>query len=149
LETADLQCWIAPRDIPPGHSWATAIVDGINACSVLVLLLTERSAGSPEVHREVELASNGRKQMLTVRLDPRAQLSGPLAYFLASIQWIEATGRPLGRHLDPLLAAVEGCLGRPAVQPKKSGPRRRGRDEDDGRGALDLDILLRRGQRER
>ncbi len=147
LESSDLRCWVAPRDIPAGRSWASAIVDGVEACAVVVLLLTGYSATSPEVLREVELASNGRKHLLTVRLDPRAELSGPLAYFLASIQWIDATARPLGPQLPPLLEAVRGYLGRPAT-PRPTRPpglSERDRDLPDG----DLDALLRRGPRKR
>lgn len=145
LESAGLRCWVAPRDIPAGRSWANAIVDGVASCPVLVVLLTGYSAASPEVQREVELASDGRKHMLTVRLDTRAELSGPLAYFLTSIQWIDATARPLGPQLPPLLEAVRGYLGRQAPPPSTRPPGRSERDRDPPAG--DLDALLRRGPR--
>jgi hypothetical protein len=147
LETAGVPCWIAPRDIPAGRTWASAVVDGIHECPVLIVLLTERSSASPEVHREVQLASHDGKQMLPVRLDPRAHLAGPLAYFLSSIQWIDATARPLGPQLDPLPAAVGRLLGMPVADVRRRGPARRDRDTDDGRGTVSLDELLRRGPR--
>jgi hypothetical protein len=47
LETEGLQCWISSRDIPPGVPWPQAIVEGINASHLLVLVLrrprTDRS----------------------------------------------------------------------------------------------------------
>jgi hypothetical protein len=149
LESAGLRCWIAPRDIPPGRSWANAIVDGIGQCRVLVVLVSARSMESPEVQREVGIASREGKHMLSVRLDRRAELTGPMAYFLGPLQWIDATARPLGPQLDPLPAAVGQLLGMPVSKRRTAAPKRRRRDEDDGRGSPSLDELLRRGPRSR
>jgi hypothetical protein len=147
LEEAKLPCWIAPRDIPAGQTWAGAIVDGIQRSRLLVVLLTERSCASPEVHREVELASRANKHMLTVRLDTRAQLAGPLEFFLSSIQWIDATARPLVPQLHPLPVAVGTLLGIPVVPQRAPGDKRRDRDSGDGRPVISLDDLLKRGRR--
>ena len=37
LEAARLPCWIAPRDVRAGASYAAAIVQAINSCRMLVL----------------------------------------------------------------------------------------------------------------
>src|SRR6266513_2774049 len=43
LEAASLPCWIAPRDVRAGESYAAAIVQAINCCRMLVLdLLADR-----------------------------------------------------------------------------------------------------------
>ncbi|SDY14542.1 TIR domain-containing protein [Geodermatophilus africanus] len=117
LEAARLRCWLAPRDIPVGSEWATAIVDGIRRSRLLVVVFSVRSCASPEVYREVELASRERKPMLTVRIDRTAELTGPLAFFLSSIQWFEATARPLRPQLGRLPSTVAGLLDVPVTPP--------------------------------
>jgi len=54
-----MSCWIAPRDIPPGADYPTAIVEAIRSARVLALLLTEHAAGSPHVLSEVRRADSG------------------------------------------------------------------------------------------
>lgn len=60
LEDADLTCWMAPRDIAPGLDYGTQIIDAIEACTVLVLVLSESSNDSIYVRKEVERAIVGR-----------------------------------------------------------------------------------------
>ena len=43
LEAQGIACWIAPRDIAPGLEYGGQIVDAIEACTVLVLVLSESS----------------------------------------------------------------------------------------------------------
>jgi hypothetical protein len=52
LEDAGIACWIAPRDVAPGASYASEIVRGIDTSSVMVLLLSSLAASSPHVLRE-------------------------------------------------------------------------------------------------
>ena len=40
LERDGIACWIAPRDVRPGDFYADAIVQAINACQLLVLVLS-------------------------------------------------------------------------------------------------------------
>ena len=61
LEAAGLRCWIAPRDVRAGESYAAAIVEAINSCRMLVLLLSQGAIDSPHVLREVERASSKRR----------------------------------------------------------------------------------------
>jgi hypothetical protein len=41
LESHDVRCWMAPRDVKPGAAYADAIVRAINEASALVLVLRE------------------------------------------------------------------------------------------------------------
>jgi TIR domain len=43
LESAGIRCWIAPRDIIPGEGWSEAILRGIGACRVMVLVSSENA----------------------------------------------------------------------------------------------------------
>src|SRR5476651_1662173 len=60
LERHGLSCWIAPRDVVPGESYAGAIVHAIDASKLLVLVLSEHGCASQHVLREVERASSNR-----------------------------------------------------------------------------------------
>jgi hypothetical protein len=61
--------WIAPRNIRPGDFYADAIVNAINACPALVLVLSKNSVDSAHVLREVERASSKKRTIITFRID--------------------------------------------------------------------------------
>jgi TIR domain len=88
LEAAGLTCWIAPRDIKPATDWPTAIKDGIRSSDIFLLLSSSRSLNSREVQREVLLADQEQRPLLTVRIDD-SQVPDSLAYFLNRTQWIQ------------------------------------------------------------
>jgi hypothetical protein len=141
LEAANLRCWIAPRDIPVGEEWAAAIVDGVQRSRLLVVVLSARSCASPQVYREVDCASRSGKPMLTVRIDRNAVPTGTLAYFLSSIQWIDATARPLRPQLDGLPSVVGTLLDLPVTPVPPVRPRLTTQSDE---LLQDLDTLLRR-----
>ena len=49
LETEKIRCWVAPRDIRPGLTWAEAIADAIEKSSVMVLIFSSNSNNSKDV----------------------------------------------------------------------------------------------------
>ena len=69
LESANIQCWIAPRDISPSKDWAEEIIDAINATDVMVLIFSSYSNNSPQVRREVERAVNKGLIVLPFRIE--------------------------------------------------------------------------------
>ena len=105
LEAAGLPCWIAPRDVRAGESYAAAIVQAINSCRMLVLLLSQAAIDSPHVLREVERASSKRRPVLSVRMDA-AKLPPDLEYFLSANQWFDASGRPIEQILPAFVESV-------------------------------------------
>jgi TolB-like protein len=108
LEAAGLPCWIAPRDVRAGESYGAAIVQAINSCRMLVLVLSKSAIDSPHVLREVERASSKRLPVLSIRMDATA-LPPDLEYFLSANHWLDASGRPIGQILSELIKAVQGC----------------------------------------
>src|ERR1700690_1774175 len=54
LEAAGIRCWIAPRDVVPGHSYGEDLIDALDACRVMVLVFSSNSNASPQISREVE-----------------------------------------------------------------------------------------------
>ena len=91
LEKAGVSCWIAPRDVAPGRFYPEEIVRAIDAASALVLVLSQHSANSHHVLREVERAASKRHPVISLRTDNSPVPAG-LEYFLNSSQWLDAPG---------------------------------------------------------
>ena len=127
IERGGHRCWIAPRDILPGQDYGEAIVDGIRAARVFVLIFSAHSSESPQVRRETERAANAGLAMVPVRIE-EAQPSKSLEYFISSAHWLDAFPPPLDPHLAYLEAAVDRLLGgeatgRPLTMPPRPMPR--------------------------
>jgi TolB-like protein len=86
FEKRGVKCWIAPRNILPGTSWPRAIVDGIEASRAMLLVVTEEASSSPEIEKEVTLATHMRKPIFPVRLG-NITLTGTLRYHTQNYQW--------------------------------------------------------------
>jgi TolB-like protein len=88
LERTGLQCWIAPRDVPPGTLYADVIIRAINGTKVLVVVLSEYAVSSPHVGKEIERASAKQRPIIALRTDA-TPLTPALEYFLSESQWID------------------------------------------------------------
>ena len=89
VEGAGVSCWMAPRDIPSGGSWATSIAKGIEDALILALLVSDASMSSAEVEKEVDLANGRRMTILPIRIE-NAELKGAFKYHLSNKQWVDA-----------------------------------------------------------
>lgn len=105
LEAAGLPCWIAPRDVRAGESYAAAIVQAINCCRMLVLVLSKSAIDSSHVLREVERASSKKRSVLSIRMDA-TPLPPDLEYFLSANQWLDASSGPVEKILPALVECV-------------------------------------------
>lgn len=105
LESAGIACWIAPRDVRPGDFYADAIVHAINACQLLVLVLSANSIASPHVIREVERASAKQRPIITFRVDATPLPPG-LEYFLSASHWLDASASDAQRSFATLVEAI-------------------------------------------
>lgn len=88
LNARGVRCWIAPRDVEPGASFARAIPDAIEQSSAVLLLFSAASVASPHVERELILADQLGKPIIPLRIE-RIVDPGGLRYHLASAQWID------------------------------------------------------------
>ena len=74
LRTAGVSVWIDQMGIEGATMWSQEIVAAIRSCKVLILAISENSAGSENVVKEVALASEGRKRILPVYISrPRSR----------------------------------------------------------------------------
>src|SRR5580700_1908334 len=120
LEADGIACWIAPRDVPTGDFYADSIIQAINACQVLVLVLSENSIASAHVLREVERASAKQRPVISFRIDATPLPTG-LEYFLSTSQWLDASGARPERSFGKLIEAVRRRNTAPAT-PTLPGP---------------------------
>jgi TolB-like protein/cytochrome c-type biogenesis protein CcmH/NrfG len=112
LEQAGVACWIAPRNVVPGESYAGAIVHAIDGAKLTVLILSEHGASSKHVLREVERASSKDHPVVTFRIDA-APMPADLEYFLNTSQWLDASSMGVERALPRLVDAVQRAIASP------------------------------------
>ena len=127
LEAADHRCWIAPRDIPPGSPWADSIMNGLEQCRMMVLLLSQNANMSPVVLREVDRAVNKGLLLLPVMLE-NVMPSGGLELYVGAVHWLDATTPPFEEHLDNLVNKIGALLqvsqSSPSEPPSRMASRR-------------------------
>lgn len=109
IEGRGVRCAIAPRDVPPGASYADWIGEAIEKASAFVLVLSKTSILSQPVLAELELAFNSLGlPIYPVRIDPiqKSDLPPGIRYFISSKQMIDAI-RPLRQNsLDRLSKSI-------------------------------------------
>lgn len=67
LESQGFQCWIAPRDIPVGHSWPDAIAGALRTAEAVVMVWTGAAEQSEFVKDEILHAVNLKKRIIPLR----------------------------------------------------------------------------------
>jgi hypothetical protein len=111
LETERIRCWIAPRDVTAGVSYAEALIDAISDSSLMVLVFSSWSNSSPQVMREVERAASKGIPILPFRIEDVAP-SKSMEFFLSTPHWLDALTPPLEKHLGHLAGTVRLLLAR-------------------------------------
>jgi predicted ATPase len=109
LESAGINCWIAPRDIEPGATWTKGIMQGLDACQALILVFSEHANDSDHVQREVAKAFSSGLAVIPFRIKDFSP-NQSLSYFLDTVQWLDASAPPLQQHLGTLSERVKKLL---------------------------------------
>lgn len=109
LESKKIRCWIAPRDVPPGEQYATALVNAINESKVFVLILSKGSNTSGQVLREVEEAVDSGIPIIPLRIE-EIEPTEAMRYYIKSLHWLDALNPPLERHLENLAVSIQALL---------------------------------------
>src|SRR3954452_18171850 len=110
LENAGIRCWIAPRDVQPGRSFAREITRAIQQSKAMVLIFSAHSNNSQQVLREVQLAVAEHLHIVQLRIED-VRPNDDLTYFLSTPHWLDAMTAPLEKHLQRLVTAVNALLG--------------------------------------
>lgn len=111
LVKRSINCWIAPRDVPPGAPFDTAISEAIGQSAAILLLFCSNSDKSRHVKRELILGDSAGRPIIPLRLE--AIDPGELAYHLADSQWIDWIDRREA-VMDRVAAQVRLYAGAPA-----------------------------------
>lgn len=110
LEQHRIRCFIAYRDIPKGVAWAQAIVNALDESLMMVVVFSGNFNCSEQVDREIELASEDKKPILTFRISNDA-FKGAKKYYLKNLNWIDAFPLP-EQCFGTLCENVQKLLGR-------------------------------------
>ena len=126
LEQYKIRCFVAYRDIPRGVVWARAIVDALDESRMMVVVFSEHFNNSDQVDREIELASEDKKPILTFRISNDV-FKGAKKYYLKNLNWIDAFPEPdkVFRNVAENVATLLGIkLSTPSSQSTQSVPKR-------------------------
>jgi len=106
LESQNIRCWIAPRDIPPGKNFPEAIIEGIENGKVVVLIFSSFANKSPHVTRELTNAVNKGLVIIPFRIEDVIP-SKSMEYLISVPHWLDAVTPPLDTHIEILANTVE------------------------------------------
>lgn len=115
LEECDVRCFVAFRDIPKGKVWAEEIISALDNSSMMLVVFSDNFNRSRQVDREIEIASEDGKPILTCRIAD-VEFQGAKKYYLKNINWIDAFP-DIEQGFDELRDNVGRLLGRELVQP--------------------------------
>jgi adenylate cyclase len=129
LRSSGMEVWIDQRGIEAATSWSGEIADAIRAAKAFVLLLSAASTESPNVKKELGVATEVGCSLVPVEIE-RTELNRDFLYHLAGLQRV-AIGdfdgivralAKLGISQNPLLFK-EGAGGGPAQGQPPPNPR--------------------------
>ena len=114
LEQRHIRCFVAYRDIPKGGTlpWAEHIVNALDESRMMLVAFSENFNASVQVNREIEIASEDKKPILTFRLS-NAAFTGAKKFYLKNINWLDAFPAP-EKSFDGMYKQVCRLLG---IQP--------------------------------
>jgi hypothetical protein len=139
LEESSLPCWIAPRNIPPGKSYPSAIVEAIRSCTAFIVLVSRASNESQQVLRELERAVAHNRRILPVRLDVWP-MAPDIEYLTAGVHWLDATVDPESAIVR-LIEALHGVPTPGVSQSVPDGTRHKALPSESHRGGSVSDFV--------
>jgi Tol biopolymer transport system component len=122
LRSSGISVWVDEGNIHAADLWSEQIVQAIAECRVMVVMLSGNSTDSHNVIKEAMLASEQKKALLPVYLEP-AEIPAKLQYQLAGIQHLELYGQDEQQVLNDLATGLikRGVSGEnDTVAPKSS-----------------------------
>ena len=128
LRSAGVSIWVDEGKIDAATLWSEEIVDAINNCKVMIVMLSKNSTSSENVVKEVMLASENKKQILPVYIES-TDVPRKLQYQLAGIQHLEVSesniedlSENLSRSLNRLGIDIIDSPVRPIIKSKINRP---------------------------
>lgn len=109
LESNNIRCWYAPRDILPGKDYAEALVDAISFSKIFVLVFSEETNNSSHIMSEVRQAFNHNLIIIPFRTHD-IKPSKSLEFYIGAPHWLDALTPPVEKHMDKLVNVVQQNL---------------------------------------
>ncbi len=141
MEEYGIPCWIAPRDILPGKTWAGNIVQAIRDCALVVLVYSKDSNISEQVANEIDKAFNFGRTIIPFIVDS-TPMNDDFDYYLSRKHWLVAYP-DYQEKLMPLVTAVANNLGMSIFNHESSEKSNNEQDEDENI-IEDLDAVRKR-----
>jgi hypothetical protein len=109
LESRQIRCWMAPRDIVPGMQYQESIIDAIDSSSIMVLVFSVDSNESPHVLTEVNEAMSNKVIIIPFRVED-VQPSKSMKYLIGTPHWLDAINPPMSEHIQKLEQTIRILL---------------------------------------
>ena len=109
LERNKIKCFYAPRDTD-GGTYADQLVEAIESCKVLVLILDNKSSESSHVMAEVREAFEMNKTIIPFKIS--SEISRGMYYYIGNSHWIDAMNGDLTLAIDELVEKVGKATGK-------------------------------------
>lgn len=93
LEAAGLICWIAPRNVYGGKSYAREIIEAITESQVVLFIFSSYSNCSSHVESEIDIAFNQEKVIIPFRIE-EIKMSPELTYYINKKHHIDGIPEP-------------------------------------------------------
>jgi hypothetical protein len=106
LKKGGIDCWICTQDIPPGADYQACIVEAITASEVVVLVFSSKANLSPEIAKELSLAS--KKILIPARIEDVVP-QGSFQYQLSNRQFVDLFD-DFDNKLDELVERIQSVL---------------------------------------
>ena len=124
LEARKLRCWIAPRNIEGGATWAASIVQAVDGTRVMVLVYSVHADRSKQVLREVERAISKGLILIPVRIGEFV-MSAEMEYYLSATQWLDSTKESINDTIKGLADLIQAVKSSKLESPLPVIPTRR------------------------
>lgn len=117
LQKNGISTWMAPDSIPPGSNYTFEIPRAIKACTVFLLILSDKAQKSRWVSAEVENAFKNEKLILPLQIE-KCQMRDEFDFLLSRSQRIEAYEKNADA-MNNLVTTIKAILG--SKKPTVSG----------------------------
>ena len=120
FEAHGIGCYIAPRDITPGGSYASKLTRAICSCKAVVLIASDAINSSEHVLNEIDIIVSENKYFVPFFVE-EFEMSYDIRYYLGRKQRILAYPGDPKSHFDKLLDSLSSVV-QPVFQPKVRQP---------------------------
>ncbi|OPX75872.1 MAG: lipoprotein NlpI [Methanoregulaceae archaeon PtaB.Bin152] len=110
LESRNIRCWIAPRDLLPGIMYQEGIIRAIEESRIMVFIFSSHSNNSPHIVRELTKAVSSGVIIIPFRIEDVVP-SKAMEYLIGAPHWLDALTPPLETHIQTLARTVESLRG--------------------------------------